>query len=228
MSTWPREAFADNVMSGRACVLVASKFRVVCATSQCMNARKIRELAEERAGFGYSRQHIFDELTMQYPGEKPEQLAKVVRYVPSEAARSHFKSYHQALLACIIGYGVLQLIRPLLAGEFDSGSWTSFRLMPFATIFLGIAVFRYRGEVLPWLAFINGLTAFAVLNDLSELAKGSVDPWEFGQHLLSLAIAGLAWYLSVHMYPKYTVDKDPLGNAPPRILFPPEPGMYRM
>jgi hypothetical protein len=30
------------------------------------------------------------------------------------------------------------------------------------------------------------------------------------------------------MYPKYTVEKDPLGNMPPRIVFPPEPGMYRM
>ncbi|MBL7951673.1 MAG: hypothetical protein JNM62_08130 [Flavobacteriales bacterium] len=193
-----------------------------------MKPKEIRERAEERASFGYSRQHIFDELVMELPEEKPEKIAKVVRYVPSLAAREHFKSYHQALLACIIAFALLQLLRPFVAGEVKmESSWRMLRVLPFATIFLGIAVYRYRGEGLQWLAFINGLTLFAVLNDLSELAKGSVDPWEFGRHLLSISIAGLAWFLSARMYPDYTKEKDPLGMQP-RIVFPPEPGMYRM
>lgn len=194
-----------------------------------MNAKKIRERAEERAGYGYSRQHIFDELVMEHPEEKPERIAKVVRYVPSLAAREHFKTYHQGLLACVIGYALLQVLRPFMVGEAEvETSWRTFRVLPFATIFLGIAVYRYRGEVLQWLAFINGLQVFALLADLKEFTTGRIDAWSFAQHALCVAIAALAAYLAWRMYPNYTKEKDPLGNRPPRIVFPSEPGMYRM
>lgn len=194
-----------------------------------MNAKKIRERAEERAGFGYSRQHIFDELVMEVPEEKPEKIAKVVRYVPSLAAREHFRSYHQALLVCIIAFALLQLLRPFVAGEVEmEPSWRTFRLLPFATIFLGIAVYRYRGEGLQWLAFINALQVFALIADLKGLAMGRLEAWSFAQHGLCVAIAGLAAFLAWRMYPNYEKEKDPLGNMQPRIVFPPEPGMYRM
>lgn len=194
-----------------------------------MNAKKIRERAEERASFGYSRQHIYDELMMELPDEKPEKIAKVVRYVPSLAAREHFKSYHQGLLVCIIAFALLQLLRPFVADDVEVvTSWRTFRLLPFATIFLGIAVYRYRGETLQWLAFINGLQVFALFGDLTDLSTGRVDGWNMAQHGLCVAIAALAAYLAWRMYPNYQKEKDPLENMRPRIVFPPEPGMYRM
>jgi len=194
-----------------------------------MDRKSIRKQAEERIGLGYTRQHVFDELMLEHPGEKPKKIAEVVRYIPSLAAREHYGTYQQGLLAAIIAFAVLQLARPVLDGEFNgAGAFTLIRLLPFATIFLGIAVYRWRGEVLPWLAFINGMTVFTLMNDLSELAKGSVDPWEFSRHGLSVLIAALAWYLSANMYPKYKEEKDPLGQMPPRIVFPPEPGMSMM
>lgn len=194
-----------------------------------MDMKRIRKQAEERFGFGYTRQHVFDELMLEYPGAKQKKIAEVVRYIPSIAARERYKAYHQGLLAAIVAYAILQLARPLLDGEFDGpGTMKYFRLLPIATIFLGIAVYRWRGEVLPWLAFMNGISVFALMSDLKALAGGSVDPWEFARHVLSVTIAALAWYLLSKMYSKYTEEKDPLGQMPPRIVFPPEPGMSMM
>lgn len=194
-----------------------------------MGKKDIRRKVEERIGFGYTRQHVFDELVLEHPEEKRKKIAEVVRYVPSLVARERYKVYQQGLLAAIVAYAVLQLARPLLDGEFNEvGTFKFVRLLPFATIFMGIAVYRWRGEVLPWLTFMNAFSVFPLLNDLGELAKGSVDPWEFARHFLSLTIAALAWYLTSRMYPKYKEEKDPLGQMPPRIVFPPEPGMSMM
>ncbi len=194
-----------------------------------MDTKRIRKQAEERIGFGYARQHVFDELMLENPQAKPKKIAEVVRYIPSLAARERYKVHHQGLLAAIVAYAALQLARPLLDGDFDkAGTFEFFRLLPFATIFLGVAVYRWRGEMLPWLAFMNAFSVFPIMNDFGELAKGTVDPWEFARHLLSVTIAALALYLSSYMYPKYTEEKDPLGQMPPRIVFPPEPGMSMM
>lgn len=194
-----------------------------------MQQKLLRRRAEELAGYGYSRQHVFETLRLEHPEVKPTKVADLVRYIPSLAAREHFKPYHQALLACIIGFALLQLLKPLIADEVElDTNWRTLRLFPIATIFLGIAVYRYRGEVLQWLAFINGIQVFALIADLNELTNGRVEPWSFAQHALCVAIAALAAYLLVKMYPKYRSEKDPLGNMPARVVFPPEPGMHMM
>ena len=194
-----------------------------------MKRKRIRQLVEERIGFGYARQHVFDELVLEHPEVPPERVAKVVRYIPSLAAREHFRVPQQALLAAIVATGLIDLLVPLWSDDLSTmGTARMLRLLPIATVFLGFAVYRWRGEVLPWLAIINGFSAFAVVEDLSELAKGNVVTWDFAQHLLSLLIAVLAFYLSLRLYPKYTVVKDPLGRMPDRFVFPPEPGMMMM
>lgn len=194
-----------------------------------MDKKRIRKQAEERMGFGYTRQHVFDEVMLEYPEAKPKKVADVVRYIPSQAGREHYRKYHQALLAAIAAFAVLQLARPLLDGDLsDAGTFKFIRILPFATIFLGIGVYRWRGEMLPWLAFMNAFSVFPLLNDISALVKDNVDPWELARHILSLVIAALAWYLSSHLYPKYQEEKDPLGRMPSRIVFPPEPGMSMM
>lgn len=192
-----------------------------------MKSERIRKLAEERVGFGYSRQHVFDELRLQHPEVAPKKIAQVVRYVPSQAAREHFRWAHQALLAAIVVYGAIQVGRPLLEGRFEgAGVWQVFQLMPLATLFLGYAVFRWRGEVLPWLAFLNGLSVFGLFRDLSALVKGEAEPWGFALRVLSITIAALAIYLSLRLYPKY---KEMQGaNGQPMFIFEPEPGMRMM
>jgi len=72
-----------------------------------MNKKRIRKEAEERISIGYTRQHVFEELMLEYPEEKPKAIADLVRFVPSIAAREHYKVYQHGLMAVIVGYAAL-------------------------------------------------------------------------------------------------------------------------
>lgn len=192
-----------------------------------MKSGHIRKLVEERISFGYSRQHVFDEMRLLHPEVHAKKIAQVVRYVPSEAAREHFKVPHHGLLAAVVVFGALQVLRPFVEGKFnDASAWQAFRFMPIATVFLGYAVYRWRGEVLTWLAILNGFSVFGLLRDLSALLQGEVEPWGFARRALSVTIAALAAYLAVRMYPKYKEERDASGQV--HFVFAPEPGMRMM
>lgn len=194
-----------------------------------MNKDRIRKQARERIELGYSRQHVLDELVLEYPDARPKRIARLVRYIPSLAARYHYRTEQQMLLGAIALFAVLELVRPILDADFHADSaFQWFRVVPFATIFLGIAVYRYRGEVYQWLALINFGSAMGLLGLAEELVEGRVDPWELTRGLLSLAICALAWHLSVKLFPDFKLQKDPLGQLPPRIVFPEEPGIMPM
>jgi hypothetical protein len=197
-----------------------------------MGRRDIRRVAEEHISHGFSRQHVFDLLISELPGERPERIAKVVRFIPSLAARSHYREPQQALLLAIVASGVLELVRSVLDGDLDDMRMSRLVAMlfvvPFATVFLGFAVYRWRGEVYRWLAWVNALSVLLLPADLKAILSGDADPWQLASRVLSLAIAGLAFHLSVRLFPKYEVVKDPVKGVPPRIVFPPEPGMMAM
>lgn len=194
-----------------------------------MDRKRIRKEAEERISYGFSRQHVYDELALQYPEVKPKKLAEVVRYIPSLAAREHYKQAQQALLYAVIATGVVSLLKPILSGEFNELALGKvIRFAPIATIFLGFSVYRWRGEVYQWLGFVNLMSSLGLLAGMSSIMSGEADPWSLINGGLALAICVLAFHLHRDLFPKYTEEKDPLGNMRPRIVFPPEPGMYRM
>jgi len=194
-----------------------------------MSIKALRRKAEELVGFGYSRQHMYDVLTMEHPEVKRKRVAHVVRYVPSQVVRMKYATIQQGLLAAI---GVTVLVH--LAGKWtgDSGDWrSSFAMvgaLPFASIFLGLGLLRWRGEALPWLVFVNAFSGLGIIRDLNELLNGTPNWSSMLNHGLAVAIAMLAWYLHQKAFGKPEQIRDPLGHAPVSHLFPPEPGMYRM
>lgn len=191
-----------------------------------MGSEQLRKEVEERIGFGYTRQHVFDELVLAHPEVKPKKIADLVRYVPSLAARMHYRTQQQALLVCIGASTGLEVVRAFddetLA---DMSAFRLIRLLPLATLFLGVAVYRWRGEVYQWLGMVNLIGGLHFLSDLAELFGGSVDTGRTIADGLSLAICVLAWYLGHYLFPKYSMDKDPLGRMKDRAVFPPEPGV---
>jgi hypothetical protein len=194
-----------------------------------MKKDRIRKLAEERIAMGYSRQHIQDELVMMHPEAKPKRIAEVLRYLAPEATRVHFRTYQQLLLAAVILTGALafgQAVDSALAEELKPWRW--FRVIPIATLILGYALYKWRGESLWWLAILNGSAALGSTSALNDLLNGEPDPWTLSHKAMNLLICILAGHLAYRAFPKYEVDKDPLGVAPPRYVFPPEPGLAMM
>ena len=194
-----------------------------------MNAKALRKKAEELVGFGYSRQHMYDVLTMEHPEVKRKRIAHVVRYVPSEVVRAKYAAIQQGLLAAI-GITVLLHLAERWGGV--PGDWRpNFAVVgaiPFASIFLGLGLLRWRGEALPWLVFVNAFSGLGILRDLNELLTGVPSWYSLMNHALALVIAVLAWYLYRNAFSKPEEIRDPLGHAPVSHLFPPEPVMYRM
>ena len=203
--------------------------RPVTVICTAMKKDRIRELAEERIAMGYSRQHMQDELVMMHPEVKPKRIAEVLRYLAPETTRAHFRSYQQGLLAVVVLSGTFELARAVgkVMAE-DVQPWRWFGVVPFATLFLGYALYKWRGESLPWLAIFNGFGALGLVGELRDLIAGEPDVWALGRKALSLVICILASYLYYRAFPKYKVEKDPLGNGPTRMVFLPEPGVAMM
>lgn len=188
-----------------------------------MTRKEVRRYAEERLSWGYSRQHVFDELRAQGTGMKDGRLAEVIRYIPSQAGRERYGTLNHVLLGLIAAYGLVQLLRPLLEGPWEQPSaYRMFTILPIATVFLGYAVYRFRGEAYTWLGLINFWSSLGILGDLKHFNNGDWDPWTLAKRALSLAIACLAWYLAVRLFPRAKKEKDPLGQGPSRYVFPPD------
>ncbi|GEM_PF-669835 len=194
-----------------------------------MKKKEIRDLAEERFQLGYSRQHVQNELVLLHPEVPPKRIAGVIRYLAPEATRTHFRIYQIGLLAVVVMAGALQLARTINAGWIDrSQPWGWLSAVPFATLFLGYSIYRWRGNGLSLLVVLSGIGAFGMMDPLRDMFNGHADPWELGSGSLSLLISILAGYLLSRAFPKFKVEEDPSGIGPPRIIFPQETGMAMM
>ncbi|HEY0977620.1 MAG TPA: hypothetical protein VGE21_09130 [Flavobacteriales bacterium] len=188
-----------------------------------MTRKEVRRLVEERLSWGYSRQQVFDELRLQGTGLKDARLAELIRYRPSLQARERYGRLNNVLLGLIVAYGLIQLLRPLLAGPWEQPSaYRLLTILPIATVFLGYAVYRFRGEAYTWLALINLWSSLAILRGLTHVKDADPDPWTIAKRVLSLAIAGLALYLANRLFPRPKKERDPLGEGAVRFVFPPD------
>ena len=194
-----------------------------------MKKELIGKRAHELIGLGYTRQHVYDMIIAEHPTAKPKRVADVVRYIPPITTRDHLRAPQQALLAVILTYAVLEIARRVIDIGFDrENMFDWFRVMPIATVFLGFAIFKWKGEAYGWLAFFNLMSGLGILKVFMHAKEGTIDPWDVTAQVLSLIIAGLAWYISEKAFKKYTVEKDPNAIMPPRITFAMEPGVQWM
>jgi hypothetical protein len=121
-----------------------------------MRKKDVHAAVAAKIDLGYDRQHVYDEMCLEQPDLAGKKLADAVRWTPPLAARQHYRTEHTALLAAIAA----NVLLPLLHGQADSGLPSFygpgfFTVLPFATIGLGIALARYRLQVLPWLIFFT-------------------------------------------------------------------------
>lgn len=184
-----------------------------------MGKKDIRRAVEAKIALGYSRQHAYDEMHLEHPEVSSKKLANMVRYTPSLAARQRYRTEYGALLVTVGMYVLLPVIHSLTTpgrqALFGHGMFAAF---PFAMVGMGIAIARYRLQVLPWLIVITLFSLLRVYNHQYEILE---DIWAIARYVLAAIIAGLSILLYLKLASNYTMDRT---FTPPQVIFPQEEG----
>jgi hypothetical protein len=173
------------------------------------NKRAIRRSAEQMVRSGMSRQQVFDELN-RTTGLATEQLADMVRFIPSMGARKR----HGAAQTALIGLLVLTVLLKLLAAfglVLMNGDrmlpWVL--LMPAVNMVIAIGVAMHRG------ATYKAVAALTIIGLLQSTARIFSSPmWAILLELvLAAALIGLSLFLLKRMVPDHTTVKERYINA---------------
>lgn len=187
-----------------------------------MGRTTIRRKADELLGYGYSKQRVVELVLLELPHEKPRQVAKVVRYRPTILARERYNGVHTALMLVIVLYGTLRVLKPVMEGVDWSSAYRLFSLAPIATVLLGWSIYRWQGQVFGWVGWVNVMGLASLPSAIPGTLAGDGDPWKLSFSVLSISIGGMALYLAHRVFPKFKEERDPLGIAPSRYVFPEE------
>lgn len=173
----------------------------------------LKQEVEELLDVGYSHQQAFDQLVLQHPEVKPKKIAELLRHRPSRVAKERYKTLHQILLALVVISAALRIWTAFGHRTIDmEHAWRLIGLVPFATLFMAYALYRWDGQHFQWVGWMNILGAAGVFRSLSRLTEGSVLSMGEEGGILSVAIGALALYLHSKAFPKYTFHKDPMGG----------------
>ncbi|MBL0126995.1 MAG: hypothetical protein IPP83_05940 [Flavobacteriales bacterium] len=184
-----------------------------------LSRRQLRKSAEALAKDGLGRQQIFSALRMQVGEKDDEKLARIVRYVPSLAARRRYKMPHAVLLVLLW----LTVVGKSLYGinvAMDSGwsRWYAALTLPAITVILSVAVAMYRTRAYHTIAFLSVIGLFRYF---THVDMDHFDPWDSVDLIVAAAVIGLSWYLFMKMASNYEVIKTADGGT--AILFPSDP-----
>ncbi len=171
--------------------------------------RAIRKTAEQQVLSGQSRQQVYEELRPS-SGLPDEDLANIIRYIPSLEARKR----HQAAQTALIGLLVLTVLLKLLAAfglVLMNGDkmlpWVL--LMPAVNMVLAIGVAMHRGAAYKAVAV---LTIIGLLQSTARIFSSPL--WAILLELvLAAALIGLSLFLLKRMVPDHTTVKERYINA---------------
>lgn len=191
-----------------------------------MNRRGIRRKAEELLGLGCSKQQTFDNLMLEHPELKPKRVADVIRYLPTWFARERYRELHRTLLGLVAANAMLRILPPVLLDGIRLDQATAYlSLVPIATLLVGYGLYRWQGEFFGWVGWGNVISSAGLFGQVLRIADVGFEPWVFAFDVLGAGIGGIALFLHFRVFQQYTMDKDPLGQMQPRVVFPSEPGM---
>lgn len=184
-----------------------------------MTRREIRKAAQAQVEAGLGRQAVYDQLSVQGTGLESEKLARIVRYVPSLAARQHYKVPHSILLVLLwlsaVGKSLFGLS---IAMEQGWDRWYLALWLPAITIALSVAVAMYRTRAYNTLAV---LASIGLLKYITRTDWAHFDPWNTIDLAVAGGIIGLSWYLFFKVASNYEVATAADGSKV--ITFPTEP-----
>lgn len=170
-----------------------------------MKKSEIRKYALERILEGKSRQETYLELKEDGIA-KPEEIADVVRYVPSLENRKKFKIPYVALLALMgIGLALRMLGVFGLWIEGQTPVAIGYAITAIIPIYFLYALGTYRTKVLNIIAILGGL---GLLRAIIALAQNTAI-YEMIDVILVGIITVLAYYLNKNIANPYEIVKEP-------------------
>ena len=184
-----------------------------------MTRRQIRKEAERLVKDGLGRQQVFDMLRHQATGMDEEKLARIVRYVPSLAARQRYRIPHAVLLVLLWVTAVAKSLYGIgMAMESGRSVIIAALLLPIVTVILGISIALYRTRAYHTIAFLSviGLVRF-----ISRTDWANFDPFNTIDLVVAATMIGLSWHLFNKVASNYEVVSGADGTQV--IVFPPEP-----
>jgi hypothetical protein len=152
---------------------------------------------------------VFDELSAS-AGLDPEQLADIVRFIPSMEARKRFVAAQTALIGLLVFTIFLKVLAAINAwSEMGDAALPWVFLMPVVNIVLVIGVASHRGLSYRMVLLF---TVIGLLNSAAAIFSGPL--WAILTDLcLAAALIGLALFLQARLVPDHTLVKERYTNA---------------
>ena len=179
-----------------------------------MTRREISKLAKSKILEGKTRTEVFNEIKAE-TNEKNELIAKIVRFIPSLAARKKYSTLNTVLgvLICIVGAMKILAVLPML-GQFSNGAVLAFALIvPILNVILAIAVFRYVGSIYQMVAL---LTVTSTLRSIQNM--GDLDAFIIVDIVLIVALITISLILHNKMMPNYEVKKKKVTKPDGKVV----------
>jgi hypothetical protein len=171
--------------------------------------RTIRKTAEQLVLAGKSRQQVYEELRPS-SGLADEELANIIRYIPSTEARKRHLTAQTALIGLLVFTVLLKLLAAfgiLLDNVTEMLPWVLF--MPVVNIVLAIGVAMHRGMAYKMVAL---LTSIGLLQGAAAIFSSPL--WVILIELgLAAALIGFSLFLLKRMVPDHTTVKERYINA---------------
>ena len=169
-----------------------------------MTNKEIRKHATERIEEGKSRQEVFEELSETVKMAKDD-LAKIIRFIPSLELRKKHKVAHVTLLI-LLGISVLFKMFAGIPLVIKNGiNWLPIIfILPIINIILLYLIGNYRGENYKFVGIMGILGLTRSLQSLTEIASNPLIIVDFAFILLTI---GLGFYLNSVMVPEFKTVK---------------------
>lgn len=170
-----------------------------------MNKKEIKKSAISKIKEGKTRQQAFEEIRDETK-ESAEDIAKIVRFIPTLQARKKFKIAN-TILGIIL---ILTVLIKMLAGlpiilELGGAQYLPLLLLlPIINIILTIGVFRYNGSYYRLVIF---LTIIGLLNSMKYIIGEEFDPLILIDLGIAGVLIGLSSYLGNKLVSSYDLTK---------------------
>jgi len=183
-----------------------------------LTSKQVRKAAEKKIEDGLGRQQAYDELAAEGTGLGAEELARIVRYVPSLATRAAYKVPHAVLLVLLwitaVGKSLIGLSMAIEQG------WAYLPLallLPAITVWIAADIARYRTRAYHTCAI---LVVIGLVRFLTHVNWNQFDPWGSIDLIVAITAGGLSWFLFMRVASNFEVEHAPQGLI---VRFPPEP-----